>query len=156
MESYLTTGNLLPWNIKTPMGGNSRIETINGVNPCTSGGTYCAGGSVVIRAFPPSTAGGYVSFVQDFQARPSTRYTASFLYRCLNFDANSAIDVLYAGNKVGGIVCPNLNTAAFQLASGIPFTTDATGRGEIELRFKSSGATPYLYFYADDFKAKVV
>jgi len=151
LEDYKTTGNLLPWNIKTPAGGS--IQTINGVNPCTAAGV-CAGGSIVIRAYPPTTAGS-VSFVQDFQARPSTTYAVSFVYRCLNFDSGSAIDVLYAGNRVGGAPC-NSNGAAFVAASGILFTTDATGRGQIEIRLKSSGSTPYLYFYADDFQAKAV
>ena len=151
LESYLTTGNIAPWEIKTPTGG--RIEVINGVNPCylEGGVTICGGGRVVIRPYPP--LGGYVGLVQDFQARPSTTYNFSFLVRCLNYDSNSGINVFYAGTLRGGYRC---NGDSFVKASGILFTTDATGRGLIDIRFINPSSLPYLYFYADNFMATVV
>jgi hypothetical protein len=151
LESYVTTGNIAPWEIKTPAGG--RIEVINGVNACymEGGVTTCGGGQVVIRPYPP--VGGYVGIVQDFQARPSTTYNFSFLVRCLNYDSSSGIDVLYAGTRVGGHRC---NGGSFVKVSGILFTTDATGRGLIDIRFINPSSQPYLYFYADNFMATVV
>ncbi|KAK0745428.1 hypothetical protein B0T18DRAFT_131833 [Schizothecium vesticola] len=151
LESYVTTGNIAPWEIKTPAGG--KIEIINGVNACyvEGGVTTCGGGQVVIRPYPPP--GGYVGIVQEFQARPSTKYNFSFLVRCLNYDSNSGIDVRYAGTIVGGYRC---NGGSFVKVSGILFTTDATGRGLIDIRFVGTADTPYLYFYADNFMATVV
>ena len=152
-EGYLTTGSIAPWVISAP---TSQIQVLNGINPCTAGGAYCAGGSVVVRSFPPITVGGYNSLRQDFQARPSTTYTFGFLYRCVNNNANAGIDVWYGGNRVGGIICPIGNSANFVAASGILFTTDATGRGEVEIRFINAVANSNLFFYADDFKAIAV
>ena len=154
-EEYLTTGSIAPWVNGTP--GSGQIQVLNGINPCTAGATYCAGGSVVVRVFPPTTAGSYASLRQDFQARPSTTYTLGFLYRCVNNNGNAGIDVWYGGNRVGGITCAVGNSANFVLASGILFTTDATGRGNMEIRFMyGSSVSPNLYFYADDFRATAV
>ncbi|KAK0612396.1 hypothetical protein B0T17DRAFT_405951 [Bombardia bombarda] len=150
LESYVTTGNILPWaDTASTTGG--RLEVINGVNPCTSTG-YCAGGRVVVRVYPPTTSSGYTAMRQTFDARPSTVYNVSFLYRCLNYDANSRIEVWYAGVKVGTANSCGPGSA-FVRASGIQFTTSATGRDELQVRYVSSGATPYLYYYADDFQA---
>ncbi|KAK5660669.1 hypothetical protein OQA88_12033 [Cercophora sp. LCS_1] len=136
-EEYLTTGNLSPWRDSTTAAGG-RVEVING-------------GRIVVRAYPPST-GGYSSITQTFVAKPSTTYTMSFLFRCLNFDTSSGIDVYYAGTRIGGKTCTS-NSASFDKASGIQFTTDATGTGEMQVRFNNPSAKPYLYFYADDFLA---
>ncbi len=156
-EAYATTGSLAPWTDTTATSGGT-VQGVVGVNPCTSGAAYCAGGKTVIRVFPPTTGGRYVSVVQDpFVAKPSTTYSVSFMYRCLNFDTSSGIEVYYKGAKVGTALCPNLNTSAFQrVTSGIQFTTDATGRGSLEIRFINPNALPYLYVYADDFQATAV
>ncbi len=152
-EAYLTTGNILPWTDTTATTGGT-VQIVNGVNPCTT--TYCAGGSVVTRVYPPKTAGGYTSLKQDsFLAKPSTTYNFSFLYRCLNFDATSGIDVYYNGAKIGGITCTSTGSA-FMQPTGIQFTTDATGRGSLEVRYKNPSALQYLYYYTDDFKATAV
>ncbi|KAK3326750.1 hypothetical protein B0H66DRAFT_168333 [Apodospora peruviana] len=151
LESYLTTGNINPWGIFAPTGG--RVEVINGVNPCTTGGAYCAGGSVVVRVFPPTTGGGFVAMQETFVARPSTTYNFSFMFRCLNFDTNAGMIVYYAGARVGSVNCPNINSSAFQRSTGIQFTTDATGRGELQIRFANPSNLQYLYVYADDFQA---
>ncbi|KAM7211493.1 hypothetical protein V8F06_013113 [Rhypophila decipiens] len=156
LENYLTSGNILPWTDSVSSTGG-QMQIINGVNPCVTGGTYCAGGQVVVRAFPPTTgAGRYVSIKQTFLAKPSRTYSLSFLYRCLNYDANTKIEVWYAGQRMGSTANCFASAAFYRPTTGIQFTTDATGRGEIEIRFVSSGATPYLYFYADDFKATLV
>ncbi|KAJ4287133.1 hypothetical protein N0V88_007755 [Collariella sp. IMI 366227] len=152
-EGYLKTANILPWNIG---GTGGRVETINGVNPCSSsgGGVYCAGGSVVIRAFPPNTAGGYASIQETFTAKASSTYNLSFMYRCLNYDANTRIEAYFQGTKIGtSNGCAN--TSSFtRVTSGMQFTTDETGTGSLEIRFvNQSGSLPYLYFYADDFQA---
>lgn len=150
LESYLTTGNILPWTeFESAAGG--RLDVVNGVNPCTSA-SYCAGGRVVVRPFPPNTPGGFKGLRQAFVGRPSTTYNVSFLYRCLNYDGGSKIELWYGGRQIG-VASQCINSAAFQVASGIQFTTDSTGRGELQVRFIGSGGTPYLYFYADDFKA---
>ena len=80
------------------------------------------------------------------------------MYRCLNFDTNSGMEVWYNGVGVGVEKCPNINTSAFQrIAEGaIQFTTGETGRGELEVRFLNPSNLPYLYVYADDFQAVVV
>ncbi len=153
-ENYLTAGNILPWT--TPSGTAGRVEVINGVNPCTSGGAYCSGGRVVVRAYPPTTGSGYTAIRETFDARPSTTYAVSFLYRCLNFDTNSGVEVWYGGVRVGTSTCPNINSAAFNRATGIQFTTGATGRGDLEIRFVNPTNLAYLYFYADDFQAIAV
>ncbi|KAK4211299.1 hypothetical protein QBC37DRAFT_290617 [Rhypophila decipiens] len=157
LESYLASGNLLPWTDSVSSTGG-QMQIINGVNPCSSnnGVVECAGGQVVVRAYPPNTAARYVSLKQTFLAKPSRTYSLSFLYRCLNYDANTKIEVWYAGQRVGSTANCFNSAAFFRPTGGIQFTTDATGRGEIEIRFVSSGATPYLYFYADDFKATLV
>ncbi|VBB86268.1 Putative protein of unknown function [Podospora comata] len=153
-EDYLKTGNILPWtDTKDSTGG--RLDIVNGVNPCMTGGSYCAGGQVVVRPYPPTTGSKYIAIRETFVGRPSTTYAFSFLYRCLNYDAGTSIDILYKGSVIGSAnQC--YNSAAFYRPTGITFTTDATGQGEIEVRFRNSGATPYLYFYADDFKAIAV
>jgi hypothetical protein len=150
-ESFLTTANKLPWtDIQGGSGG--RIEIINGVNPCTTGGAYCAGGSVVLRSFPPTSGGGSVGIQQTFVGRPSTTYNVSFMYRCLNYDGSSKIEVRYAGNVIG-VANSCINSSAFSRASGMQFTTDATGRGELQVRWVNPTNMQYLYFYTDDFKA---
>jgi hypothetical protein len=149
-ESYLKTGNILPW---TYGGTGGRVEVINGVNPCSNAGgvVSCAGGQVVVRAYPP--VGGYVSILESFTAKASTKYSVSFMYRCLNYDANTRIDVYFNGAKIG-TTNSCINSAAFsRVTSGIEFTTDETGAGSLEIRFVNPGNLPYLYFYADDFKA---
>lgn len=145
-ENYLNTGNILPWTSSS----TGRLEVINGVNPCTTSG--CAGGRVVVRVFPPTTGGGYLALKETFTAQASSTYGVSFMYRCLNYDPNTRIDVYWKGAKVGttnGCV----NSAAFTVASGIQFTTDETGTGELEIRFMNPSNMPYLYFYADAFQA---
>ena len=114
---------------------------------------YSGGGQVIVRVYPPTTGGGYKGFRQTFDGRPSTTYNVSFLYRCLNYDSQTNIQVLYAGALVGSAKCPSGN---FVRASGIQFTTDSTGRGEFEVRFVNPSNLPYLYFYTDDFKAIAV
>lgn len=153
LESYITTGNLSPW-ISSANGG--KIEPVNGVNPCTSGGT-CAGGRVVIRVYPPTTGGGYSSFKETFTARPSRQYSASFMYRCLKFDSTSRIDTYYNGVLGGSAICSSTSTAFNLIPHGaITFSTDATGVGEIEFRFYNPSNSPDLYFYADRFQATLV
>ncbi|KAK0666533.1 hypothetical protein QBC41DRAFT_325533 [Cercophora samala] len=155
-EGYLKTGNISPWtDTLTSTGG--RLDIVNGVNPCSSanGVVTCAGGQVVIRPYPPTTGSKYVAIRETFVGRPSTTYAFSFMYRCLNYDSGTKIDVLYKGAVVGSAnQC--VNSASFSRSTGITFTTDATGQGEVEVRFRNSGATPYLYFYADDFSAIAV
>lgn len=153
-ENYLTTGNMLPWTANIDNGGT--IQVINGVNPCTAGGAYCAGGQVVIRAYPPRTGSGYVSIQESFTAKASSKYNVSFMYRCLNYDSSTRIDVYFKGAKIGTTsVC--INSAAFtRVTSGIQFTTDETGDASLEFRFMNPSNLPYLYFYADDFKATKV
>ncbi|OIW26729.1 hypothetical protein CONLIGDRAFT_601363 [Coniochaeta ligniaria NRRL 30616] len=154
-ETYLTTGNMLPWTDTTATTGG-RVQIIDGVNPCTAGGAYCAGGRVVIRAYPPTAGGGYTGIRETFDARPSTTYAVTFLFRCLNFDGNSRVDVAYEGVVVGTASCPAGSSSAFNLATGIQFTTGPTGRGELQVRFVNPSNLPYLYYYADDFKAIAV
>ncbi|KAK4201956.1 hypothetical protein QBC40DRAFT_347508 [Triangularia verruculosa] len=155
-ENYLQTGNILPWTDTTASNGG-RLDIVNGVNPCSSenGVVTCAGGQVVIRPYPPTTGSKYVGIRESFVGRPSTTYAVSFVYRCLNFDAATNIQVLYNGAVIG-TANQCINSAAFSIARNIRFTTDATGQGEIEIRFRNSGATPYLYFYADAFQAIAV
>ncbi|RKU41785.1 hypothetical protein DL546_005043 [Coniochaeta pulveracea] len=155
-ENYITTGNIAPWTDTTATTGGT-VQIINGVNPCTATG-YCAGGRVVVRVYPPTTGGvnDYTALVETFNARPSTTYTVSFVYRCLNFDASTGIDVYYQGSRAGGITCPAGNSAAFNMASGIQFTTDATGAGQIQIRFLNPNRLLYTYFYADQFTATAV
>lgn len=151
-EGYLTTGNILPWTYSTAQTG--RVEIIDGVNPCMAG--YCSGGRVVLRVYPPTTGVGYAQFRQTFLARPSTTYALSFMYRCLNFDASTGVDVYYAGARVGHAACPPGYSTAFNRATGIQFSTDASGTGELEIRFNNPNKLPYLYFYIDDFQALAV
>jgi hypothetical protein len=150
-EDYLKTGNILPW---TTGGTGGRVEVVNGVNPCGADGAYCAGGQVVVRPRPPTTGGGYVSLIQEsFTAKPSSTYSLSFMYRCLNYDASTRIDVYFKGAKIG-TANECVNSAAFsRVTSGMQFTTDETGAGELEVRFVNPSNLQYLYFYADDFKA---
>ncbi|KAM7188959.1 hypothetical protein V8F20_010371 [Naviculisporaceae sp. PSN 640] len=155
-ESYVSTGNISPWAISNM--GTGRIEIIDGVNPCSNenGDVQCAGGRVVIRPFPQNSPNAYSSISQTFLAKPSTTYGLSFMYRCLNYDAGTRIEVWYNG-QFKGSTNNCVNTASFQRpTTPIQFTTDATGQGTLEVRFVSSGGTPYLYFYADDFKATAV
>ncbi|KAK4153534.1 hypothetical protein C8A00DRAFT_43541 [Chaetomidium leptoderma] len=153
-EGYLTTGDILPW-VDTVATTGGRFEVVNGVNPCTSTG-YCSGGRIVVRVYPPTAGSGYTGMSETFSARPSTTYAVSFLYRCLNFDTSSGIDVYYAGVRVGRATCPAGNSAAFNRATGIQFTTDTTGAGELQIRFNNPTNLPYLYYYADDFQAIAV
>ncbi|KAK3373331.1 hypothetical protein B0T24DRAFT_593546 [Lasiosphaeria ovina] len=151
-ETYSTTGNILPWS-DTGATTGGRVQPLNGINPCTAGAAYCAGGTVAIRVYPPTTGGGYLGIVETFQARPSTAYSLSFMFRCLNFDTSSRIDVWYAGVEVGTVACPQTSSSAFYRATGIPFTTDSIGSGTLEIRFYNPSNLAYLYFYADDFQA---
>ncbi|KAK4120381.1 hypothetical protein N657DRAFT_658514 [Parathielavia appendiculata] len=149
-EGYRTTGNILPW---TTGGTGGRVEVINGVNPCASGG-YCAGGQVVVRAYPPTTGGGYASLFQEsFTAKASSTYSLSFMYRCLNYDTTTSIEVYYKGAKIGTAKGCTSGAAFTRVTSGIQFTTDETGAGSLEVRFVNPSNLPYLYFYADDFQA---
>ncbi|KAK3306718.1 uncharacterized protein B0T15DRAFT_528074 [Chaetomium strumarium] len=147
-EDYTTTGNLLPW-IETVTGGNARVEPIYPISVCGPNGD-CPGGQVILRIYPPSVGSGYTGIRQTFDGRPSTTYNVSFLYRCLNYDTQTNIQVLYAGALAGSVKCPSGN---FIRANGIQFTTDSTGRAEFEVRFFNPTNLPYLYFYTDDFKA---
>ncbi|KAB5533353.1 hypothetical protein GE09DRAFT_1176895 [Coniochaeta sp. 2T2.1] len=133
---------------------NGGFETyiVNGINPCTTNG-YCAGGRVVVRAYPPTSGSGYIGLRQTFDARPSTSYSVTFLYRCLNFDNNAVVEVWYHGIFRGLASCPAGTSAPFLRATGIRFTTDSTGRGELWIRFTNPSNLPYLYIYADDFQA---
>ncbi|KAK4225977.1 hypothetical protein QBC38DRAFT_249144 [Podospora fimiseda] len=153
LESYLRTGNILPWASSAPSGG--RVEVINGVNPCTTGGAYCAGGQVVVRVFPPTSGASntrWVAMTENFIARPSTTYNFSWMFRCLNFDTSAHMEILYNGVSAGKVYCPNINTSAFQRGS-VQFTTDSTGNDKIEIRYWNPSALPYFYIYADDFTA---
>ncbi|KAK4160163.1 hypothetical protein QBC43DRAFT_381399 [Cladorrhinum sp. PSN259] len=157
-EKYLTTGNILPWTNSVATTGG-QLQVINGVNPCVAAGD-CAGGQVVVRAYPPRSSGGspdYVAIKETFDGKASTTYNVSFLMRCLNYDATSKIDVYYKGALIGSAnQC--FNSAAFYrpAAGSIKFTTDATGTGELEVRFRNPSGLQYLYYYADDFKATAV
>lgn len=153
-ENYVTTGNILPWTDTAATTGG-RVEVINGVNPCTATG-YCSGGRVVVRVYPPTTGSSYTGIRETFDARPATTYAISFLYRCLNFDTNSHVEVWYNGVLQGSAFCPAGSSAAFNRATGIQFTTGSTGRGELQIRFANPSNLPYLYFYADDFQAIAV
>ncbi len=152
-ENYLKTGDILPWTDTTSTDGG-QLQVINGVNPCSNSGgiVSCAGGQVVIRVYPPTSGGGYLAIKETFTAKASSTYSVSFLYRCLNYDANTRIDVYWKGAKIG-TTNGCLNSAAFTVASGIQFTTDETGAGELEIRFMNPSHLPYLYFYADAFQA---
>ena len=145
-ESYINTGNILPWTT----GSTGTLQVINGVNPCSTSG--CAGGRVVVRVYPPINGGGFLALKETFTAKASSTYGVSFMYRCLNYDANTRIDVYWKGAKVG-TANECVNSAAFKVASGIQFTTDETGTGELEIRFMNPSNMPYLYFYADAFQA---
>ena len=147
-ESYATTNDILPWTTATT-GGNGRVEPLSPISVCGPN-SDCPGGTVIIRVYPPTAGGGYTSLTQTFVGRPSTTYNVSFLYRCLNYDSNSRIQVLYNGVSLGNALCPN---GSFNRASGLQFTTDSTGRGEFQARFYNPSNMPYLYWYADDFKA---
>ena len=129
---------------------------MTGVNPCT--GTTCAGGTSVIRVYPPTTAGGfdYTAISQEFRALSSTTYSLGFFYRCLNAAATSGIDVYYNGQRLGGVTCPTVASAQFRQASDLTFTTDATGVGQIEVRFLNPTLSTALYFYADAFRASAI
>ncbi len=156
LENYKTTGNILPWTDTSATTGGL-VQYVNGVNPCTAVG-YCAGGTVVVRVYPPSSGGGYTAIKQDaLLAKPSTKYNVSFLYRCLNYDNGiSGIDVYYKGSNIGGALCTS-NSAAFQrVTTGVQFTTDATGVGSLEFRFKNPSNKFSMYIYADDFSATAV
>ncbi|KAB5511679.1 hypothetical protein GE09DRAFT_1267761 [Coniochaeta sp. 2T2.1] len=150
-ETYVSTGNILPWDDTSATTGG-RVEIVNGVNPCTTNG-YCAGGRVVVRVYPPTSGSGYIGLRETFNARPSTSYSVSFLYRCLNFDINAAVEVWYDGVFRGSASCPAGTSAPFLRATGIQFTTDSKGRGELQIRFTNPSNLPYLYLYADDFQA---
>ncbi len=155
-ESWSTTPrSLLPWtNTSETTGG--KVEGVYNVNPCTVGAAYCAGGASVIRVYPPTTAGGYVSAVQKAViARPSTTYAVSFMFRCLQFDAAHGIDVYYAGDRAGGALCVDAGVAFTRVTAGIQFTTNETGVGELEIRFLNPSGN-FVYYYADDFQAKAV
>jgi hypothetical protein len=149
-EGYLKTGDILPW---TTGGTGGRIEVVNGVNPCSAGAAYCAGGQVVVRAYPPTAGGGYVSLQESFTARPSSTYSLSFMYRCLNYDASTRIDVYFKGAKIGTTNGCVSGAAFTRVTSGMQFTTDETGAGSLEVRFVNPSNLQYLYFYADDFQA---
>jgi len=148
-ESYATTNNILPWTVATTSGTTARVEPIYPLSVCGTNGD-CPGGTVIIRAYPPTSGSGYTSMTQTFLGRPSTTYNVSFLYRCLNYDSNTRITVLYNGVPIGDAFCPNGN---FNRPAGLHFTTDSTGRGEFQVRFANPSNLPYLYWYADDFKA---
>ncbi|KAH7629118.1 hypothetical protein B0T09DRAFT_409761 [Sordaria sp. MPI-SDFR-AT-0083] len=153
LESYLTTGNISPWTDTVSTTGG-QLQIINGVNPCAGAGD-CAGGSVVIRVYPPA-AGGYTAIRQTFLARPNTSYNFSFMYRCLNYNSAAYMSVWYAGQLVpnGNVQCSTPGSAFAHPRVG-PFKTDETGVGEIEVRFHNPGGLPYLYVYADAFEATV-
>lgn len=153
-ENYLTTGNILPWT-NTSATTDGSVQIIRGVDPCTATG-YCSGGQVVIRVYPPTTGSGYIGIQETLDARPSTTYGVSFLYRCLNYDTNTSIEVWYDGALRGSASCPSTSSASFSQATGIQFTTDPTGRGELQIRFTNPSNLPYLYIYADDFQATAV
>ncbi|KAK4164661.1 hypothetical protein QBC43DRAFT_344249 [Cladorrhinum sp. PSN259] len=148
-ENYATTQNISPWVVSTTS-GNGRVEPIYPLSVCGPNGD-CPGGQVIIRVWPPTSGSGYVSLTETFTGRPSTTYNVSFLYRCLNYDANTRIKILYNSVATGpDALCPNGN---FNRATGFQFTTDSTGTGEIQIRFSNPSNLPYLYWYADDFKA---
>lgn len=152
-EGYTTTTNLLPWT-GSGVASDARVEPLYPISVCGAGG-YCPGGSVIIRVYPGTTRGSYFALRQDsFTAKPSTTYNVSFLYRCLNYDSSSGIDVYFKGAKVGGDRCANGNFN--HIKSGIQFTTDETGAGALEFRFLNPSGLPYLYYYADDFQAKAI
>jgi len=113
---------------------------------------------VVIRAYPPTSGGGYTSIKQTFTARPSRRYTISYMYRCVNYENRPKISMYYKNVLLGSTLCPASATSAFSFTSpGIFFfTTDETGVGEIEFRFYNPDNLPSLYFYADKFEATLV
>lgn len=153
-EDYPTTLVILPW-VNTVATTGGKLDIIDGISVCTSTG-YCPGGQVIIRVYPPTTGSGYTGIYETFSARPSTTYAVSFVYRCLNSDTSSSIDVYYAGVRVGSATCPAAAGASFNRATGIQFTTDTTGVGELEIRFTNPSNLPYIYYYADDFQAIAV
>lgn len=148
-ESYLTTGNINPWVI----GNTGTVQIINGVNPCVSG-SECAGGQVVLRVFPPSNS--YSSISQNFIAKPSRTYGLNFMFRCLNYNAQSKIEVWYNGQFKGSTNNCMASSAFSRPTSPIQFTTDSTGQGTLEIRFVNGVGTPSLYMYADDFRATLI
>ncbi len=153
-ESYVTTNNILPWASSASQGTDGKLDILSPLSVCDTMG-YCPGGQVIIRAYPPKAAGTYWSIRQDsFTAKPSTTYKVSFLYRCLNYDSTSGIDVYFKGAYVGGNKCANGNFN--HITSGIQFTTDQTGTGSLEFRFMNPSGLQYLYYYADDFQAKSI
>ncbi|KAK0648624.1 hypothetical protein B0T16DRAFT_427662 [Cercophora newfieldiana] len=151
-ERYLQSGTILPWvSAGFPTGGS--LDVISPLSVCSSDG-YCPGGSVIIRAYPPKVANSYFAISQpSFTAKASATYDISVLVRCLNYDTTSGVEVWYKGVKAGYYNCPNGN---FNKRTGIQITTDETGVGELEMRFVNGGGLPYLYYYADDFRATVV
>ncbi|KAK3994353.1 hypothetical protein QBC44DRAFT_340827 [Cladorrhinum sp. PSN332] len=151
-EGYTTSSNLSPWAISSTGQGNPRVEPIYPLSICAAGGD-CPGGQVIIRVYPPTSGSGYTAMTETFQGRPSTTYNLSFIYRCLNYDSNTRIDTLYNGVAVSSTFCPNGN---MNRSPQYRFTTDSTGRGELQVRFVNPSNMPYLYWYADDFKAIAV
>jgi hypothetical protein len=151
----VSKSSIAPWtNTSATTGG--RVEIVNGVNPCTT--TGCTGGKIVIRVYPPTSgvAADYLAIAETFVARPFTTYSVSFVYRCLNFDASTGIEVYYQGSRAGGVTCPSGTGVFFNMATDIQFTTDSTGAGELQIRFLNPSELPYMYFYADQFAAAVI
>ncbi|KAL1843506.1 hypothetical protein VTJ49DRAFT_1377 [Mycothermus thermophilus] len=151
-EDYLNTGNILPWtDTASTTGGQLHIVTTS-AKVCVASDD-CAG-SVLVRAHPPQQ--GYVAIKEKFDGKPSTTYQVSFMMRCLQYDSMSRIDVYYNGEMIGSANQCHNDVAFYRPTSDVRFTTDATGRGELEIRFMNPGNTPYLYYYVDDFSAIAV
>jgi hypothetical protein len=156
-EKYVRTTpySFTTWSNTTATTGG-RLEVVNSVNPCTAGAAYCAGGSVVARAYPPATGEKYVAIAETFVARPSTTYTLVFMYRCLNFDSTSGIDLYYQGSRIGSSRLCATGAQFYRDTSGISFTTDSTGVGELQVRFINPSGLTGLYYYFDQIIATAV
>ncbi len=89
-----------------------------------------------------------IDLSQTFTAQPETMYTLSFVFRCIEYDWQSGVEVVYNGLSIGRFYCSS--HAWFEHADGVEFVTDATGEGELELRFLNLEANPRLYYYLDD------
>lgn len=147
--------NILPWTDSIAVTGGT-INYINGVRPVSQNPTYVAGPDAgIIRVYPAKTGVRYTSIYNKTPMLKNTQYQFTFMYRCLNYDAQSAIEVYFNGNRiVRSDTC--LSGSAFVKTSPVYFSSDNSGFGEFEVRFLNPTAAPYLYFYADEFFATKV
>jgi len=150
-EQYISASQLKGWESSSSAPGG-QLDVIYPLNVCSPTGD-CPGGSVIIRAYPPKDPNTYLSIKQSFIAKPNTQYRMNILVRCLNYDQSSGLRAFYNGVLTSTAICANGNFNRVSLGF---FTTDATGVGELEIRFLNGNGMDYLYYYADDVRAEAV